>query len=70
MIKRLSFKMRITLFTGIIIMITSLSLTLVSMYNARKQLITVTVSDEIPGNADSYVSYVVEDTNIYDIEGV
>lgn len=45
--KQISFKMRIALFTGIIVLITSLSLTLISMYNAKKQ-IDLVVSFETP----------------------
>ena len=36
--KKLSFKMRITIFTGIIVAITAVSLTIISMYNAREQI--------------------------------
>lgn len=36
--KQMSFKMRIAVFTGIIVLVTSLALTLLSMYNAKKQI--------------------------------
>lgn len=56
--KQISFKMRIALFTGIIVLITSLSLTLVSMYNAKKQ-IDLVVSFETPAEQDADVTYTV-----------
>ncbi len=56
--KQLSFKMRIALFTGIIVLITSLSLTLVSMYNAKKQ-IDLVVSFETPAEQNADVTYTV-----------
>ncbi|MCI9625331.1 MAG: HAMP domain-containing protein [Clostridia bacterium] len=45
--KKLSFKMRITIFTGIIVAITAVSLTIISMYNAREQ-INLIISTETP----------------------
>lgn len=61
--KHISFKMRIALFTGIIVLITSLALTLVSMYNAKHQInfaVSVTTPDASRNdNADSDISYSV-----------
>ncbi len=45
--KKLSFKMRITIFTGIIVAITAVSLTMISMYNAREQ-INLIITTETP----------------------
>ncbi|NDO18745.1 HAMP domain-containing histidine kinase [Lachnospiraceae bacterium MD329] len=56
--KQISFKMRIALFTGIIVLITSLSLTLVSMYNAKKQ-IDLVVSFKTPAEENADVTYTV-----------
>lgn len=49
--KKLSFRMRITVFAGIIVLITALSLALLSMYNAHRQLSIVSesmMSESIP----------------------
>ena len=42
--RKLSFKMRITVFAGIIALITALSMSLLSTYNANKQIVTISES--------------------------
>lgn len=67
--KPLSFKMRITLFTGIIVLITSLSLTLVSMYNARKQIkVVISNNTSAADAANSDVVYSVNSSVELDAE--
>lgn len=49
--KRLTFKVRIIIFTGIIIVFTACTLTLVSMYNAQKQIQYFTASIKLKSEA-------------------
>lgn len=61
--KNMSFKMRITVFTGIIVLMTSLSLSALSMLNAKKQ-ISYTVSSSMSTPAVDNVIYEGDDNAI------
>lgn len=61
--KKLSFKMRITIFTGIIVAITTVSLTMISMYNAHEQInliISTEASDINVEDVKNDISYSID----------
>lgn len=61
--RKLSFKMRITIFTGIIVLMTALSLTVISMLNAQKQISLVISSNSQDTAGDvSYSMNMSEET--------
>lgn len=66
--KRISFKMRIALFTGIIVLITSLALTLVSMYNAKKQINFAVLSISTPDVSYTTSAYGDIDAGVVSVE--
>lgn len=65
--KKLSFKMRITVFAGIIVLVTALSLALLSMYNAKRQIAAISGEAIIPDPMSTPAvagEFYIEDTSV------